>query len=125
MIPIDPRPLAPAEHALILRLLERADLARGPHAALAGQRVTATCACGCGSVDLAAGAPAEAPGERSRVLADAFGTVQGGHPVGLLLWGTATRVTGLELYSLAFDPPFELPAPDTVADVPAGLDPPG
>ena len=123
MIPVPPRPLSPAEHALIVRLLERAGLARGAHRSLEGLLVTATCECGCGSIDVAPAGPAAALAEASRVLADAYGAVQGGHPVGLLLWGTQSRVTGLEIYALAFDPPFELPSPDTVVDVPADFDP--
>ena len=120
MIACPPRALSAAEHALVVRLLEREGLARGSHAALADLRVVATCECGCGSIDLEPAAPTAAVAGRSRVLVDAYGAVQGGHAVGLILWGTATRVTALELYSLAFDPPFELPNPDSVADVPAG-----
>jgi hypothetical protein len=119
MIPETPRLLSPTERALIGRLLEHADRAHAPYLALDQLRVTAHCECGCGSIRLVPSTAIAPTTERSHVLADAYGTVQGGHAVGLLLWGTDRQVTGLEIYSLAFDPPFELPAPDSVSDIPA------
>jgi hypothetical protein len=82
--------------------------------------VVATCDCGCGSIDLEP-VPEIGGGERSGILVDAYGTVQGGRAVGLMLWGTANYVSGLEIYSIALDPPFELPRPDSVADAPTGF----
>ena len=121
---IDPRPLSGPEQALVLRLLEHAGRAQPPLTQLDQLRVVATCDCGCGSIDLEPPPSAVADGERARILADAYGTVQGGNAIGLILWGTTRHVSGLEVYSLAFAPPFELPRPDSVSDVPAGFDPP-
>jgi len=120
---VERRPLSERERALILRLLDRAGKARPPLDDLERLRVVAACDCGCGSIDLEPVAPTREGAEDATILADAFGAVQDGHAVGLILWGTESRVTGLEIYSLAFDPPFELPRPDSVSDVPPGFDP--
>jgi len=58
-------------------------------------------------------------------LGEGLGAAQAGQAVGLILWGTTSYVSGLEIYSLAVDPPFELPRPDSVSDVPPGFAPGG
>jgi hypothetical protein len=121
-VKINPRLLSAPERALIIRLLEHAGKAQPPLTDLDDLRVVGTCDCGCGTIDLEP-ISTEAPTDRPGILADAYGTVQAGHGVGLILWGTAANVSSLEIYSLAFDPPFELPSPDSVSDIYAESDP--
>ena len=121
---LPPRPLTDGECALVLRLLEFGGHAHVPYTALDRLRVHATCDCGCGSFEMESEESPDAAADHGKILADGYGTVQDGNAVGLILWGTDQHVSYCEIYALGFDPPYELPRPDSVSDVPAGFDPP-
>jgi hypothetical protein len=113
-VEVSPRPLLPAERALVAGLLRHAGIpAREFLIDLDALRVLAQCECGCSSIDFVP--KAEPAGE---ILVDAYGTTPQGQPVGLILWGSEHRIRRLEIYSLGNDPPFAVPSSDTISDTP-------
>jgi|SRR5262245_52332616 len=98
--PVTPRPISDAEIAVIRAALDRAPSDRPIgelRVPLEALRVVATCPCGCDSVEF------RLDDAGSHPVADGFGTRPFGGLVGLLVWGTETEVTGLEVYDLSFD----------------------
>ena len=63
---------------------------------LANLRVVGGCECGCASVDFAATTP-----EQRQPIADGLGILTNGEHVGVIVWGTSTVVTGLEIYDMS------------------------
>jgi hypothetical protein len=79
-------------------------------ATVSGLRVVDQCGCGCDSVDFE-----KDPNERSRPIADGTGTTPSGGGVGVIVWGTSIRITGLEVYDLgAGDGGLRLPEPSSI-----------
>lgn len=118
---VSPRPLSDAERALVLRLLEVGGAARPPYTDVDALRVVAVCDCGCHSFETLRAGAAPPAGGFGRILADAYGTVDGGQAVGLILWGSEESVTYAEVYGLAHPAPYAgLPAPESVSATPAG-----
>jgi hypothetical protein len=73
--------------------------------------VVGKCDCGCDSVDFMG--HNEVPG--TRPIADAIGITPQGGKVGVIVWGTAQIITGLEIYDLgAGDNDLKLPSPDSI-----------
>jgi hypothetical protein len=113
-----PRILSDPERDIVTAMLVVGGNASGPVANLGRMRVVEICDCGCASFEMEPDGASEPSTGYGHQLADAYGTTPDGKAVGLILWGFDERVTYLELYSLAAKPPFALPAPDTLADVP-------
>jgi hypothetical protein len=97
----------------------RATLDRAPVAAATGQltanleslQVVGRCECGCDSVDFADPDTAR----RSKPIGDGIGTTRAGGKVGVIVWGTAEAVTGLEIYDLgAGAADLRLPDPESI-----------
>jgi hypothetical protein len=117
-----PRPLRGSESALVSALLARMGSA-GALAGLTELEVVDVCQCGCSSFELAPAGSNRRPNGYGHKVADAYAVTPDGKAVGLILWGTAEHLTYMELYSLASDPPFELPSVDTITDMPAWPEP--
>lgn len=124
MIPDSPRPLSHSERTLVHALLAPTRPEHEVVRALDALVVVRTCDCGCASFEMAPSAHPVPPATYGRQLADAYGTTPDGRPVGLILWATDAHPTYMELYSLASDPPFALPAPGTITDLPPWPEPP-
>jgi hypothetical protein len=111
--PITPRPITPAELAVIRAALERAPTAspmRHLRTPLESLQVVSTCTCGCDSVEFQL-----EDDPHSRPVAQAIGTRPFGGLVGVLVWGTDNEITGLEVYDLSFDDRgIRLPMPESV-----------
>ena len=74
-------------------------------------RAIERCGCGCDSVEFAKYDVANPP----KVIADGTGKTARGGTVGVIVWGTAHCVTGLEVYDLgAGDDDVRLPVPDSI-----------
>lgn len=114
------RPISATELAVVRAALERAP-ALGIAARLApsldGLRVIGRCQCGCDSVDFA-----KPDGQaRSTLIADGIGTTPAGGRVGVIVWGTAEVVTGLEIYDMgAGAADLRLPERDSIRPFAAG-----
>jgi hypothetical protein len=93
--------------------LERASVsstAVGLVSTISALRVIGRCDCGCASVDFEAD-----PHERSRPLAEGTGSTPSGGGVGIIVWGTSSRITGLEIYDLgAGQDDLNLPDPASI-----------
>ena len=116
---MNPRPsvrrrIKQEEIAVIRVALEKASLARAYTSFAEGLedlQVVSRCACGCDTVEFAK----HDPDEKDVLLADAIGTTPAGGTVGLIVWGTAREVTGLEVYDLgAGDGGVRLPVPESI-----------
>jgi len=116
--PLD-RPATADEMRVILAALEVAATSLESQtlaAELERLHVVSACSCGCASVDFD-----RAEAERARPVADATGTTERGGTVGVIVWGTAGRVTGLEIYNLgAGADDLRLPIPSTIRPFHAG-----
>jgi hypothetical protein len=114
MEPVVPRPTTEAEVAVIAEALEVAPVAgvESPsRSVLAALSVVCRCECGCASIGFV---PNEAePIMGATRLADAEGTTADGRYIGILVWGTTSTVTSLELYG-GPDNEAVLPAPGTL-----------
>jgi hypothetical protein len=93
-IPVSPpRSISPAEAAVIIRALSAGPTAAvGPELAdsVALLQVTAECECGCDSVDFGADRGGSS-------IADCMGKSPSGDPVGIIVWGTPTPISALEI----------------------------
>ena len=102
------------EIAVIRAALDRARVSpvdETASAAISNLEVVGRCECGCASVDFD---PA-ASDRRSTVIADGTGTTPRGGHVGIIVWGRADAITGLEIYDLgAGDDDLVLPVPTSV-----------
>jgi hypothetical protein len=112
--PVPPRPITPAELAVIKAALELAPSDRPIRELrhpLETLQVFSICPCDC--CDSVHFIPEEGPG--SRVVAQAVGTRPFGGLVGVLVWGIDDQITGLEVYDLSFDDKrICLPIPESV-----------
>jgi hypothetical protein len=108
------RPVSPTEIAVIRAALERVPVAAEYSALgvnLESLRVINKCQCGCDSVDFEAHDADRPP----TLLADGVGTTEAGGGVGVIVWGRADAITGLEVYDLsAGDEDLHLPVPDSI-----------
>ena len=69
------------------------------------------CTCGCDSVDFELPEGNDRPG----ILANAIGQTPAGGQVGVIVWGHADRITGLEVYDLDAGPGgIRLPVPASI-----------
>ena len=110
------RAATPDEIAVVRAALER--VAAAPEyqhlsTRLDGLRVVSKCGCGCDSVDFAE----YDPGHPTRVIAHGIGQNPAGGLVGVMVWGTADRVTGLEVSDLeeaVNSADARLPVPTTI-----------
>ena len=76
-----------------------------------GLAVVGRCECGCASVDF----DATHSEERSVPVGDGIGKTPRGGQVGVIVWGRADAITGLEIYDLgAGDDDLVLPDPDSI-----------
>jgi hypothetical protein len=85
---------------------------------VASLKVIAVCECGCASIDFHTGATMTFP--RPFILADGLGTTRAGSLVGVLVWGNALCVTGLEIYSLSSLEDILLPMTSSIREFQAG-----
>ena len=113
MIP-ERRGITEGEAAVIRTALERAlvrnvdDTARK---AIEKLEVIGRCECGCASVDFDSPVSDESP----KRIADGTGTTPRGGQVGIIVWGRADAITGLEIYDRgAGDNDLVLPVPTSV-----------
>jgi hypothetical protein len=108
------RPITPEEVAVIRATLERAPVSpqfASLAAGLGSLRAVNRCQCGCDSVDFVE----EDPAHRSKPIADGIGTTAAGGTVGVIVWGRADAVTGLEVYDLgAGDNDLKLPITSSI-----------
>jgi hypothetical protein len=99
---------------VIRAALERASTAPSTNAPvehLEQLQVIDRCECGCDSVDFV---PFDLD-NRPKPIADAAGETPAGGMVGLLIWGTANAVTGIEVYDLgAGEGDIKLPVPGSI-----------
>jgi hypothetical protein len=108
------RPITPQEVAVIRCALQRA--ARIPEVSTLGEgleslRAIDKCPCGCDSVTFIEFDAARPP----KPIADAVGTTPEGGSVGVIVWGRADAVTGLEVYGLgAAEDDQRLPVLDSI-----------
>jgi len=108
------RPISPDEVAVIRTTLERAAIS--PEyvplsESLLSLRAVNRCQCGCDSVDFELH-DADRP---SKPIGDAIGTTAAGGMVGVIVWGRAEAITGLEVYDLgAGDNDLRLPVPESI-----------
>jgi hypothetical protein len=75
-------------------------------------RVVGGCECGCASVDFS-----RASSEQPKPIAEAVGILANGEDVGVIVWGTSSTVTGLEIYDLTASA-TNLPLSDVAAIIP-------
>jgi hypothetical protein len=109
-----------AELAVLRATLERAPVAAATSqvtAKLESLQVVGRCECGCDSLDFADSDTAR----RSQPIGDGIGTTRAGGKVGVIVWGTAEAVTGLEIYDLgAGAADLRLPDPESIQRFGAG-----
>jgi hypothetical protein len=107
------RPITDAEATVVRIALAKA--AVSPHAVelaatIPHLRVVGQCHCGCASVDFAFSSD-----EKAKPVADGTATTAAGGGVGVIIWGTASAITGLEVYDLgAGENDLVLPIPDSI-----------
>jgi hypothetical protein len=108
------RPISPSEIAVIQVMLERAAVdpsCQRLAADVERLRVIDRCACGCDSVEFKAH-DADRP---STLIADGTGVTPSVGQVGVIIWGTAKTVTGIEVYDLgAGADDIRLPIPSSI-----------
>ena len=108
------RAITPEEIAVIRSALERAAVSREFSTLAAGLedlRAIDRCSCGCDSVGFAKHDPARP----AKPIGDGIGTTPAGGTVGVIVWGRADAVTGLEVYDLgAGENDLKLPTPGSI-----------
>lgn len=111
MVPVRQRPVSDLEAGVIARALQVASVAGISQDLVADVpklEVVCQCDCGCGSVGFVG------DGEEARLnvtrIADAEGKTANGQYVGVLVWGTRSQVTSLELYNGPGDGSLPLPS---------------
>jgi hypothetical protein len=107
-----PRPIAPREAAVIPSLLARAatESNAGRYLPAIDQRVVvARCDRGCDTVEFERSA-----GAFGHPVADGVARTPEGRSVGILLLGTASELTSLEVFQLEDDAPGRPPDPETI-----------
>ena len=113
MIALNPRPLTPAEIAVVSAAIQRAPFGEGfrlDEVHLTSQlRVVGRCDCGCASVFFSS---PEWTSEHHRV-ADGQGYTADGERIDIIVWATSTGLAHLELVSYS-ERPALLPDPYSV-----------
>ena len=120
MRPVHPRSTT-SEESVVLRtalsITSGEDSLRDLAATLEDLVVTAVCECGCASVSFG---PEPEPGD-SRPIADCIGRTPDGGDVGVLVWASRERLSGLEVYDLgAGEGHLVLPLPESLRPFPKG-----
>lgn len=107
---LKPRPISAAEAELVRWLLTQAARIDGTES-LSSQveslLVAERCDCGCPSVEFLV----EGLSATASIIAEAGGHSPEGIPVGVVLWGRAGRLSGLEVYDLGDASIISLPRP--------------
>ena len=96
---IVPRKISSVEVTLLNEALVVAPVVSMEESIMAGipqLQIVCRCACGCASVGFVS--EEETKLLPIRRLADAEGVTEKGEPVGFLVWGTPSRITGIEVY---------------------------
>ena len=116
---METRSINQQEIAVIEKALERArvvDFEEGVLTTLTSLKVVDRCNCGCASVDFVPSGQAPPYGP----IADAVAITQAGGTVGIIVWGSANEVTGLEVYDAgAGEHDLRLPIPETIRSLDA------
>jgi hypothetical protein len=111
--PIAERPIHENEAAVVRWMLQHASTT-GPleHliTSISTLHVVDCCRCGCPSVDFQ---PNGQSGD-ARPIADAVGVSPEGFEIGIMVWGNAGAITGLEVYNFGDEVPFSLPKLETL-----------
>ena len=114
MIP-ELRAIRDDEAEVIRAALEMAPVAHVGEAAIAaisGLRVIGRCECGCASVNF----DSSESGQRAKPIADGTAKTLRGGDVGIIVWGCADAITGLEIYDVgAGDNDLLLPVPTSIS----------
>lgn len=106
------RSISEPEAAVLARMLERCAVGgAGPFdpASLAQLKVVAQCDCGCDSVDFEGIAGSGPP----TMIADGQGMTAAGDEVAVMVFGSGTVITSLEVYNYS-NRPARLPAAETI-----------
>jgi hypothetical protein len=114
---IQPREITTDEIDVIRAVFDRAAAPefRFLTSGLEQHRVLSICGCGCASVNFVE----DGDDNRATPLAHAIGKTTTGGTVGVIVWGTAERVTGLEIYDLGAGPhDLTLPIPASIEPFP-------
>lgn len=107
------RPITEQEIAIVRLTLEvgaTKPIARESLDRLSDLEARSGCGCGCESVDFEDFDPARAP----QPLGHTIGTTPTGGTVGIIIWGRADAVTGLEVYDIDCGGDSKLPVPSTL-----------
>ena len=108
------RPISPTEIAVIQAMLARGAVAPAYEHLSEGiesLRVTDRCGCGCDSVEFKASDPEHRP----TPIADGSGVTAAGGQVGVIIWGTARAVSGIEVYEMGCGgDDIRLPVPESI-----------
>jgi hypothetical protein len=79
---------------------------------VASLKVHSVCECGCASINFRTEASPNA--SKSIILADGLGTTRAGNLVGVIVWGSALGVTGLEIYTMSSTDDGSLPVSSSI-----------
>jgi len=113
MLALDPRPLTPAEVAVVSAAIRQAPCGDGFAAddlLLASDlRVVGKCNCGCASVFFSTDEWAET----QHRVADGVGRSADGEEVGVIVWATSVGLAHLEVYNYS-ERPAPLPIPSSI-----------
>lgn len=108
------RPVSSSEQSVLRAALTKVPVVASATAlidCLEKLRVVERCACGCDTVEFYR---TNGP-EKAEIVADGIGRTPQGGRVGVIVWGTANEVTGLEVYDMgAGDGGLRLPVPESV-----------
>lgn len=115
VVPLEPRPVSAAEAAVLKAAFSSASLELDVARRLGGIDalvVVARCDCGCDTVDFQTSATSGA----GHPVADGLGRTDDGKTVGVIVFGTDSEITSLEIYD-AVGPVLgglRLPRPETI-----------
>jgi hypothetical protein len=96
---ISPRPISPAEVEVLLAALTRAQILKPHHidlATLNSITVYSKCQCGCASIGFLPEQEKSPP--ETHLIADGQGHTVTGEDIGVLVYGTDSRVVDMEVY---------------------------
>ena len=121
MLAITPRDISSEEALVVAQAI--AVTAHSPDFVVLGEtvaslKVYSVCECGCASIRFRTDASGDTP--KSGILADALGTTREGNLVGVIVWGSALAVTGLEIYTMSSVDDGSLPILSSIRPFEAG-----